>query len=137
MILQHDEIHEISEQRLRYFGGPGQMLCPCPATMASVVARIPRRKLATTDLLCKILAARFNVRGTCPVTARNSLKAAATQAAIPHWRVLKANGELTTLFPGGIAAQARQLEEEGFVIDSSGKAPRVRDFRAHLVTDLA
>lgn len=135
MLLQTDQIVPIAENRLRFFGGSGQMLCPCPATVASVVARVPERKLITSDLLCKTLAAQFKVRGTCPVTVKNSLKSAAHEprTSIPYWRVIKTNGELTTLFPGGIEAQAARLKQEGFVVDRSGKKPKVKNFKACLV----
>lgn len=133
MPLQTDQILPISENRLRFFGGPGQMLCPCPSTMAAAVARIPKGRLITSDLLCKSLAAQFKVRGTCPVTAKNSLKAAAESGAkAPYWRVIKTNGELTTLFPGGVEEQAAHLEKEGFVIDRGGPKPKVKNYRASL-----
>jgi alkylated DNA nucleotide flippase Atl1 len=75
------------------------------------------------------------VRGTCPVTAKNSLKAAAAEprTKIPYWRVIKTNGELTTLFPGGIEAQAALLKKEGFSIDTGGKKPKVKNFKTSLV----
>jgi len=134
MPLETDQILPIVENRLRFFGGPGQMLCPCPATVAALVARIPEEKLITSDLLCKTLAAQFKVRGTCPVTAKNSLKAAAAEPGtkIPYWRVIKTNGELTTIFPSGIEAQAFRLEKEGFVINRSGPKPKVENYRASL-----
>ncbi|CAN5478003.1 hypothetical protein BH09VER1_BH09VER1_27100 [soil metagenome] len=135
MPLQTDQILPIAENRLRFFGGPGQMLCPCPATVATVVARVPEQKLITSDLLCKVLAAQFKVRGTCPVTAKNSLKVVASEPGtkIPYWRVIKTNGELTTLFPGGLEAQAVRLKQEGFSIDTGGRKPRVENFKASLV----
>ncbi len=138
MPLQTDQILPIAENRLRFFGGPGQMLCPCPATVAALVARVPEQQLITSDLLCKTLAIQFKVRGTCPVTAKNSLKAAAAEPGtkMPYWRVIKTNGELTTLFPGGIEAQASRLEKEGFVIDRSGQKPKVKNYRTSLA-DLA
>ena len=66
--MENDEIVDIKESQIRYFGGPGKMLLPTPATVAAQIRQIPAGRLLTTDLLRKRLADQFGVQGTCPVT---------------------------------------------------------------------
>jgi hypothetical protein len=47
--------------------------------------------------------------------------------------VIKQHGELNAMFPGGVAEQAVRLQQEGFTIDTSGKVPKVKQFKASLV----
>ena len=63
------------------------------------------------------------------------MKAIATNPAleIEYWRVVKKNGELLTLIPGGIVKQFAILTEEGFKLDSSGKTPKVVGVSEYLV----
>jgi alkylated DNA nucleotide flippase Atl1 len=135
MIQQHDEIVAIPANRLRYFGGAGKMLLPCPATIVVLIRQIPDGQLVTTTLMLEQLADDFDVDGVCPVTTRKSLHAAAhdPNVDIPYWRVIKPTGELMAMFPGGVAAHAARLSEAGFTIDTKGKAPRVRQFKDSLV----
>jgi alkylated DNA nucleotide flippase Atl1 len=111
------------------------MLLPSDATVAALIAEVPKRKVITTDLLRKVLAERFKVQGTCPVTTRKALQAIAADASKPvaYWRVIKQNGELIDTFPGGVEGQAALLREEGFTIDGSGKKAKVAMFKASLV----
>ena len=55
MELSEDAVVEIPQARLGFFGGPGNMLLPSPATVAALIAKVPARKLITTDLLCQCL----------------------------------------------------------------------------------
>lgn len=75
------------------------------------------------------------VQGTCPVTTKKALQSIAQDSgpSIAYWRVVKANGELNTIFPGGSAGQAARLRKEGFAIEIKGNVMKVRDFRARLV----
>ena len=111
------------------------MLLPSPATVEALIRKIPEHKLLTTDLLRKELAGQFNVQGTCPVTTKKALQAIANRAnnSVPYWRVIKQNGELNAIFPGGVVGQTIRLQQEGFTIDTSGKAPKVKHFKASLV----
>src|SRR5215211_4729555 len=106
---QTDAIVDIGESQVRYFGGPGKMLLPSPATVAALIKRIPAHRLLTTDLLRKQLAAQFNVQGTCPVTTKKALQAIGqdSSSATPYWRVIKQNGELNAFFPGGADGQSQ------------------------------
>jgi hypothetical protein len=130
-----DLIVDIPEERLKFFGGPGKMLLPGPATVAALIKKVPEHKLVTTNLLCQELTDQFKVRGTCPVTTKNALQAVANDATrkVAYWRVIKANGGLMSRFPGGPEGQAALLKKEGFAIDRKGKIPKVKDFQKSLV----
>lgn len=134
MTLQEDAIVDISKAQEGYFGGPGRMLLPCPATVEALVKRVPEGKLLTTDRLRKMLADQFEVQGTCPVTTKKALQAIAddSNSQTQYWRIIKQNGELNAAFPGGVEGQAVRLRDEGFTITSDGKAPRVKDFKSHI-----
>jgi alkylated DNA nucleotide flippase Atl1 len=131
-----DPIVDIAPQQVRFFGGPGKMVLPSPATLEALIKQIPKGKLLTTDLLRKQLAAQFNVQGACPVTTRKALQVIAHKASTttPYWRLLKQNGELINYFPGGVQGHAKLLKAEGFAIDAAGKAPKVQNFKVSLIT---
>jgi alkylated DNA nucleotide flippase Atl1 len=135
MESQTDVIATIEKHRERYFGGAGKMLLPCPATVAAQIRRIPEHQLMSKELLQAMLAEQFKVRVTCPFTTKKALQAIAqdTSQSVPYWRVIKKNGELISYFPGGVEGHANCLRQEGFTIDTSGKAPKVQHFKEHLV----
>jgi hypothetical protein len=135
MESQEDAIVDIPENRVRFFGARGKMLLPSPATVEALIKKVPQNKLITTDVLRQKLTEQFKVQGTCPVTTQKALQAIANKASenVAYWRVIKKNGELMAKFPGGVERQATLLRQEGFTIDSQGKAPRVENFRASLV----
>ncbi len=130
-----DAIVDIPKDRLSFFGGPGKMLLPGPATVAALLEKVPAGKLVTTNLLCQKLAQQYNVQGTCPVTTQKALHAVAHDQSneVAYWRVIKANGGLMTRFPGGAAGQAERLSKEGLALDRKGKAPKVTNVRESLV----
>ncbi len=132
---QTDVIVTIEKHRERYFGGAGKMLLPCPATVAAQIRRIPEHQLMSKDLLQAKLAEQFQVLVACPFATKKALQAIAqdTRQPAPYWRVIKKNGELFSYFPGGVEGHADRLRQEGFTIDTTGKAPRVLHFRAYLV----
>jgi hypothetical protein len=132
---QEDVIVDIPKDRVKFFGGTGKMLLPAPATVAALIKKVPKRKLITTNLLCKELTDQFKVRGTCPVTTQKALQAIAHGSSknIAYWRVINTNGGLIARFPGGAAGQAALLVEEGFTIDTKGKVSKVKNFRESLV----
>jgi hypothetical protein len=134
MGLQKDEIKDIPERQYGYFGGPGKMLLPSDDTVAALIAEVPEKQLITTDLLRQVLAQRFQVRGTCPVTTRKALHAIANDPArqVAYWRVIKQNGTLIDRYPGGVEGQAAQLREEGFSIAGAGKTAKVEKFKQSL-----
>ena len=123
-VMERDEIVAIEPKREKFFGGPGQMLLPCPATVGELVAQIPAGEVATTKQLRETLAERFDVRGVCPVTFRRSLHALAGSET-PYWRVVKPNGELISLF----SDQADRLRRESVIVTENrarGESPAGR-----------
>lgn len=132
---QEDVIVDIPPNRIKFFGGPGKMLCPGPATVAAVLKKVPLHKLITTNLITKKLTTQFKVQGTCPVTTQKALQAIAHSPndKIAYWRVVNTNGGLNARFPGGAQGHAALLKREGFTIDTKGSAPKVKDFKDKLV----
>ena len=135
MEAQTDVIVEIAKHRERSFGGAGKMLIPCPATVAAQIRHIPDQQLMSKELLQQKLAEQFQVRVTCPFATKKALQAIAQDVSqeAPYWRVIKKNGELFSYFPGGFQGHADRLRQEGFAIDTTGKAPKVQHFKACLV----
>ena len=132
---QTDVIVAIAKHRERAFGGAGQMLIPCAATVAAQIRHIPEHQLISKELLQAKLAEQFQVRVTCPFATKKALQAIAQDVnqPAPYWRVIKKNGELFSYFPGGVEGHADCLRKEGFTIDITGKVPKIQHFRAHLV----
>ncbi len=123
--------------------GSGKMLIARPLDVDSLIRRIPRGKLATVAQIRESLARAFSVNTTCPLTTGIFIRIAAEAAEedmrqgaksiAPYWRVVQADGRLNDKFPGGAAAQARRLTEEGHAIEpGKGKTPRVKDFEKSL-----
>ena len=135
MAPEKDTIVDIPPNRIRYFGGPGKMLLPSPATVAAVIKKVPASRLITTNLLRKTLTAQFEVQGTCPVTTLKALQVLAhdPRQKVAYWRVVNATGGLNSRYPGGAEGQAALLRQEGIAVDTSGKAPKVKQFRERLV----
>ena len=135
MELQEDIIAEISKTREKFFGCSGRMLLPSRATVEAFLQKIPENQLVTTDLLRQRLAEQFNVEVTCPATTQKVLRAIAKdpRQSTAYWRVIKKNGALISIFPGGVEGHAALLQRERFPIDTQGKAPRVRNFEERLV----
>jgi hypothetical protein len=134
MYPQTDEIVPIPPNRVKYFGTTGRMLLPSPATLATLIGRVPVKYLATTDLLRQHLTDEFDVEGTCPITTQKSLQAVAHDlGSVAYWRVINQNGGLIKRFPGGFDGHAARLRDEGFIIDTQGKSPTVKGFKASLV----
>jgi 6-O-methylguanine DNA methyltransferase, DNA binding domain len=135
MEQQEDVIADISPAREKFFGCSGKMLAPSANTVAAFLQKMPAHKLITTELLRTKLAAQFNVQATCPVALRKALQAIANDAGnkVAYWRVVKKKGELLSSYPGGLNTHAALLSKDGFVVDMTGKAPKVKDFEESLV----
>jgi alkylated DNA nucleotide flippase Atl1 len=133
--LQEDLIADISKAREKFFGCSGKMLLPSRKTVEALLEQIPQHQLATTEWIQRTLAAQFKVEVTCPVATRKALQAIAKDSSgnLAFWRVVKKNGELMTIFPGGVAVQAEQLTQQGFEIDATAKKPKVINLKSNLV----
>jgi 6-O-methylguanine DNA methyltransferase, DNA binding domain len=133
--LQEDIIADISKAREKFFGCSGKMLLPSRETVEVLLEQIPQHQLATTELIQRTLAAQFSVQVTCPVATRKALQAIAKDSSgnLAFWRVVKKNGELLAIYPGGVAVQAERLTQQGFEIGSIAKKPKVINLKANLV----
>jgi len=125
--------------------GTGTVVIPAPREVDEIMRSVPRGKLITINQIRERLAKRHGASIGCPITtgifASIAARAAEEAAAegkkdiTPYWRTLKVGGMLNEKYPGGVAAQAKRLREEGHIIeaDKSGKPKRVRDFERALV----
>jgi len=121
------------------------VVIPAPREVDEIMRSVPRGKLITINQIRERLAKKHGASIGCPITtgifAWISAHAAEEAAAegekntTPYWRTLKSKGELNGKYPGGAAAQAKRLREEGHTIepDKKGKPKKVKDFEKALV----
>ena len=124
--------------------GTGTVCIPAPIEVDEIMGKIPRGKLITINQIRAIVAHKHGATIGCPMTTgifTNIAARAAEEAAAegkkditPYWRTLKSKGELNEKYPGGVAAQAAHLEEEGHTIEpgKGKKSPKVKDFERAL-----
>ncbi len=122
------------------------MLIPRPRDVDAAIRKVRKGRLVTIGEIREFLAREHGADTTCPLTTGIFLRITAEAAEedrrdgkkriTPYWRVIRDDGSLNPKFPGGVAAQARRLREEGHVITrTKGKARlKVRDFGRALVT---
>ena len=134
MLLETDEIVDIPDKRVKFFGGTGKMLLPGIATVEKILKDIPTGRIVTTNIICRALSKEFGVRGTCPVTTKKAIIALAkdSERKAPYWRVINQNGGLISQFPGGIEVQATLLTEDGFELEPNERTKRVKNFKESL-----
>ena len=125
------------------FGGR-RVLVATPLLVDGLIRRVQRGKLVTIGQIRQRLAKDFEADSTCPLTTGIFVRIAAEaveedlqmgrQEITPYWRVIRDDGSLNEKFPGGVAAQAAHLQEEGHTIEPSKgkKPPKVRDFEKSL-----
>jgi hypothetical protein len=120
--------------------GRGTLLIPTPLDVDQEIRHTHAGELLTSRIVRARLAERFGADTTCPLCTGIFTRIAAEAAAederagqesiTPYWRVVGESGELNPKFPGGVAAQARRLLEEGHKITlGHGKKPRVESVR--------
>lgn len=108
----------------------GAMLIASPLAVQEVVAQIPAGAVLLLSDLRRHLALRYGADYTCPLTTGIFLRIMAEAAeeageSTPYWRVVRDDGKLIDKQPGGAAAQARKLTDEGIPCRNSGKTWRV------------
>jgi hypothetical protein len=125
--------------------GTGTVVIPAPREVDEIMRSVPKGRLITINIIRERLAKRHGATIGCPITtgifAGIAARAAEEDAAegkkniTPYWRTLRVGGTLNEKYPGGVAAQAKCLREEGHTIekDRSGKPKRVKDFEKKLV----
>jgi len=124
--------------------GTGTLLIPRPLDVDAAIRKVRRGQLITPRQIRETLAKRFKADTTCPLCTGIFVRIAAEAAEedsraglktiTPYWRVVRDDGSLNEKFPGGVAAQARRLREEGHSIESGTgkKPPKVRNFQKGL-----
>lgn len=113
----------------------GRMLVSAPLELDAVIRRIPEGRVLTLGELRGNLARTHGADYTCPTTTAAFLLVVADAAdeeramgrgpSTPYWRVVQDDGKLLETLPGGPAAQARRLTEDGVVLFHLGKLPQV------------
>jgi alkylated DNA nucleotide flippase Atl1 len=125
--------------------GTGTVVIPAPREVDEIMRSVPKGRLITINQIRERLAKRHGASIGCPITtgifasiaarAAEEAKAEGEKDITPYWRTLKVGGTLNEKYPGGVAAQAKRLREEGHTIESdkSGKPKRVKNFERALV----
>ncbi|HEV8377419.1 MAG TPA: hypothetical protein VGP99_01110 [Tepidisphaeraceae bacterium] len=118
--------------------GPGKMLIPTPLMVDEIIRRVRRGRLITNGIIRATLAKKMRADVTCPLCTGIFVRIAAETAeedrslgkarVTPYWRVVTDKGELNEKFPGGPAAQAKKLKEEGHRVIRKGKKLVVAGF---------
>lgn len=128
------------EKSIKKYGGSRMYFAP-PVDYDRVMKQIPFGKVITVGKIREHFAKHNQADFTEPITAGIFVSIAAwaswqrTEDKTPYWRVLKANGELNSKYPGGIEAQKLALEAEGHVIITRGRVNIryfVKDYEAAL-----
>lgn len=128
-----DEVVRIPAGMERFFGGCGEMVRPSVKTVVTLVAQIPRGKIATIEALRSRIACKSKVFAACPAaTMKSVMQAIEHHENFCYWRLVKKGGQIISQFPGGVKEHKRLLEQEGLVIDESGKVPMVEGLASRL-----
>ena len=142
--VQEPKVVDIPPKMQRQYGN-GRMLIATPALVDALMRKPSSGQLVTVNQMRERLAMDFGADSTCPLTTGIFVRIAAEAAeeyrhlgrqdTTPYWRTLKADGSLIEKLPGGVAAQAQRLEQEGHAIEyrAGKRPPRVKDFEKHLV----
>jgi len=141
---QEPRVVDVPPKMAKRFG-TGKMLIATPLLVDALIRKVEKGKLVTVRQLRERLAKDFKVDSTCPLTTGIFVRIAAETAEedlshgvtdiTPYWRVIRDDGSLNEKFPGGVAAQATHLRQEGHTIEpgKSKKPPKVKDFEKALV----
>ena len=132
---QEPSVFEMTGKTAERYGA-GKMLIPTPMMVDEVIRGVRQGKLITNGAIRKILAEKMGADVTCPMCtgifvrisaeASEEDRAAGKARVTPYWRVVTDKGELNQKFPGGAAAAARKLREEGHRVTAKGKKMVVR-----------
>lgn len=125
---------------VRKYGGSRMFFAP-PLAYDALMRRVPSGFVTTVGRLRAYLAQENGADFTDPITAGIFVSIAAWASfqrpsdETPYWRTLKAGGELNPKYPGGVEAQRKKLEAEGFAVLARGRTNIryfVQDYEQHL-----
>ena len=114
------------EKTIKKYGGNRMYFAP-PIAYDEIMRRVPLGKILTVTVIRDYLAKKNDADFTDPLTAGIFISIAAWASyqrscdQTPYWRILKANGELNSKYPGGIEEQKRKLVSEGHEIIQKGR----------------
>lgn len=118
------------------------MVVSTPREINDLIGRVPYGHLVTLNEVRGVLAARHGTTIACPVSTAIYLNVVARAAEeqrnngvadlTPYWRALKPGGFLNPKYPGGVEAQRRLLEAEGFSIVQGKGGLRVENYQEFL-----
>ncbi len=138
---QEPSVFEMTGKTMQRFG-PGKMLIPTPMMVDEIIRGVRKGRLITSAIIRARLAQKMRADVTCPLCTGIFVRIAAETAeedralgkarVTPYWRVITDKGGLNEKFPGGTAAQARRLKEEGHRVIRKGKRLAVAGFEQSL-----
>jgi len=140
----HSKVIEIPARMSKRFG-EGTMLIPKPLDVDALIRKTRKGKLLTVSEIRSRLARDNGADMTCPLTTGIFVRIVAEAAeeelrdgkkqVTPYWRVIRDDGSLNEKFPGGVAAQARRLKDEGHTVapGKGNRPPKLQDFEKALM----
>lgn len=116
---------------------------PSPKEVYDIMAKVPKKKLITTNEIRKMVAKKHKTTIGCPLTsgiftwisanAAEEIAKNRKKPIIPYWRTLKSNGIINDKYPGGIDFQKSLLEKEGHKIVKKNNKYYVESYKKSLV----
>lgn len=140
----HGKIVTVPPAARKTMGGR-TLLIPRPSDVDRIMRGVRKGRLITVTRIRERLAAAAGADHACPlctgIFVRIAAEAAEEEARegrariTPYWRTVKEGGKLNEKYPGGAAAQAARLLQEGHAIerDRKGRPARVKDYETRLV----
>ncbi len=120
-----------------------KFVIPAPTEVDEIMKKVEKGKLITIDEIRRILAKKHKTTSACPMTtgifawlAANAAEEEREQGnenITPYWRTLKTKGELNPKYPGGVEAQKKYLESEGYKVIQKGKKWIVENYEKFLM----
>ncbi len=121
-----DEIVMIPKTMEKFFGKKGKMVKPSSKTVAKLIKKIPKGKVATIESLLDKIAKINKVNITCPASIMKVIKMAyQDDPSLSIWRIVKQDLSLIGQFPGGIRKHSKELKNAGFKTSKNKKVPTV------------
>lgn len=120
------------------------MAIPSPLEVNRIMARVPKGKLITIDVIRQKVAKKHHASIGCPLTsgifswissyAAEEERKKGKKNFTAWWRTIKSDGSLNEKYPGGIPNQSKLLRKEGHAILHKGKKFKVKEFEKSLVS---
>jgi alkylated DNA nucleotide flippase Atl1 len=129
--LASDVLVDIPRAHERRFGCSGKLLKPSRGSVEALVRKVPRGRVLTTALSREV------AQGAGHLPVPHQARADGDRRRPQHQRavlgVVMASGEMISAYPGGGAAQATHLRDEGVTVATRSGKSRVAELDARLV----